>query len=160
MPIPLQRVVQKTFFRQGSATMSASGTVGSYINQSPVAQNHPTISFTQGLGQDISIASLWSDPNPGEQVALAYIGVGMPNGVSFISATKVYRYDGVSAPGSTDLNQIRGTDNGSPPLSSNSNLHRVQVVASPLVWQPVGSQSFTQGTPGSILIVPTYVNDI
>lgn len=147
MPIPLQRVVQKTFLRVGSAVLSASGTVGSYINLPPIWTTIPIISFTQGLGEDKSVDAYESDPNPGETTTLSYIGGTLPNGISFIPASKVYRYDGIAAPGSTDTSQLRSTDNGVPPLSTDSNVHRVEI-ASSLIWSTTPNPSFVELTTG------------
>lgn len=145
MPIPLNRVVQKTFLRAGSATLAASGAVGSYTNLPPTWSTVPTVTFTQGQGADYSIDPLESDPNPGEQTSVSYIGSGLPSGVQLIAASKVYRYDGITAPGSTDLNRLRATDNGVPVLFADSNLHRVEIVSG-LVWSTTPTPSYVELT--------------
>ena len=62
-------------------------------NRAPVWQTVPTITFTQGVPSNISIAGYVSDPD-GDALTISMNGL-LPSGVTFDAAGKRFVYDGV-----------------------------------------------------------------
>ena len=80
-------------------------------NRAPVWQTVPTITFTQGIPSNISIAGYASDPD-GDALTISMNGL-LPAGVTFDAANKRFVYDGVGAVG-TASGIVLTADDGKP----------------------------------------------
>ena len=86
----------------GSTPDAAPGGPGANpaSNLPPVWQTVPTVSFTQGVASNVSIAAYVSDPN-GDALTIAKNAVALPAGVTYDAAGKRFVYNGIGAVGST-----------------------------------------------------------
>jgi len=80
-------------------------------NLAPVWQTVPTMTFTQGIASNISIAGYVSDPD-GDALTISVNGL-LPAGVTFDAANKRFVYDGVGAIGNTS-GIVLTADDGRP----------------------------------------------
>ena len=81
-------------------------------NLPPVWQTVPTVSFTQGVASNVSIAAYASDPN-GDALAITKNSVALPAGVTYDAAGRRFVYDGIGAVGSTG-GHVLTADDGKP----------------------------------------------
>jgi len=98
----------------GSTPDAAPGGPGANpaSNLPPVWQTVPTVSFTQGVASNVSIAAYASDPN-GDALTITKNSVALPAGVTYDAAGKRFVYDGNGAVGSTG-GHVLTADDGKP----------------------------------------------
>lgn len=80
-------------------------------NRAPVWQTVPTITFTQGIASNISIAGYVTDPD-GDALTISMNGL-LPAGVTFDAPNKRFVYDGVGAVGAIS-GIVLTADDGKP----------------------------------------------
>jgi hypothetical protein len=79
-----------------------------------VWQGVPTITFTQGVASNVSVAGYVSDPN-GDALAITLSPPGLlPPGVTYDAGNKRFVYDGVGAVGLTSGNVLVADDGRLP----------------------------------------------
>lgn len=84
------------------------------VNQAPVWQTIPTITFTQGVAATISIAAFVSDPNGDPlTITLQPNDPALPAGVTYDSANKRFVYNG-SGGVATTSGHVLVADDGKP----------------------------------------------
>jgi hypothetical protein len=92
-----------------TASNAPASNPGGPTNQPPVWQTVPTITFTQGVAQSISIAAYVSDPN-GDPLTITKNTAALPAGITYDQANKRFVYDGVGAIATTNGHILTASD--------------------------------------------------
>ncbi len=94
------------------ARASSSAFTVTVANSPPLWQGVPTITFTQGVASNVSIAGYVTDPN-GDPLTITLNSAALPPGVSYDAGNKRFVYDGVGPVGLTSGN-VLVADDGRP----------------------------------------------
>jgi len=81
----------------------------STVNQAPVWQTVPTLTFTEGVAATISVAGYVNDPD-GDVLTIAKNSAALPAGVTYDEVNQQFVYDGVGRVGSTDGHELTADD--------------------------------------------------
>jgi len=95
------------------ARASSSAFTVTVANSPPVWQGVPTITFTQGVASNVSIAGYVTDPNGDPLTITLSPPAVLPQGVTYDAANKRFVYDGNGLVGLTSGN-ILIADDGRP----------------------------------------------
>lgn len=112
-----------------------SGSVAQQTNHPPVVAN-PIPNQIAAYGSPFSYTfptNTFTDPDAGQ--TLSYGAANLPSGISFTAATRTFA--GSSTQPGVYAVSVTATDNGAPPLSTNT-VFTLTVTASPIIVSPAG----------------------
>jgi uncharacterized repeat protein (TIGR03803 family) len=112
-----------------------SGSVAQQTNHPPVVANpipNQIAAYGSAFGYTFP-ANTFTDPDAGQ--TLSYGAASLPSGISFTAATRTFA--GSSTQPGVYAVMVTATDNGAPPLSTNT-VFTLTVTASPIIVTPAG----------------------